>query len=196
MNLRPPGPQPGALPDCATPRVRRILLRWSVRTRWEHVFVSEEPTSLRSLRTEKPLEEFNWRREGARAARQHAAGRAAPPTTTSTTRQPPAVHRSGAASQAGARRERMLYLLDVLRGAPVRRLRRGRSGRPRVRPHRGQGVQHRARATRTVSGSRSSRRSPSAKWSARTVTGGGPRRARAPPAAPVDESGRPDSNRY
>jgi site-specific DNA recombinase len=31
-NLRPPGPEPGALPDCATPRTLRNECRWSVRS--------------------------------------------------------------------------------------------------------------------------------------------------------------------
>src|SRR6185437_11745352 len=31
LNLRPPGPQPGALPDCATPRFGSILRRISER---------------------------------------------------------------------------------------------------------------------------------------------------------------------
>jgi hypothetical protein len=28
LNLRPPGPQPGALPDCATPRGRPMIARY------------------------------------------------------------------------------------------------------------------------------------------------------------------------
>jgi hypothetical protein len=35
LNLRPPGPQPGALPDCATPRGRGMIARrGAARTMW------------------------------------------------------------------------------------------------------------------------------------------------------------------
>src|ERR1700733_14934305 len=33
LNLRPPGPQPGALPDCATPRGRSMITRRGARIR-------------------------------------------------------------------------------------------------------------------------------------------------------------------
>ena len=44
MNLRPPGPQPGALPDCATPRgiapdSTGSEAECSIATSWEHMFV-------------------------------------------------------------------------------------------------------------------------------------------------------------
>jgi hypothetical protein len=82
LNLRPPGPQPGALPDCATPRgllgfyasrrapggEERGLY---VRAACEHVFVPEEmpPQASSDLRRcgrckrLKPLDEFAWRRK-------------------------------------------------------------------------------------------------------------------------------------
>ena len=66
MNLRPPGPQPGALPDCATPRDGHSVTRESVWDWCEHVFVSEvsEEDPLRCSRCgeTKPAHEFAWRR--------------------------------------------------------------------------------------------------------------------------------------
>ena len=46
LNLRPPGPQPGALPDCATPRDDGECTRLAVRPACEHLFVPEPPPSL------------------------------------------------------------------------------------------------------------------------------------------------------
>ena len=40
LNLRPSGPQPDALPDCATPRRTGQCMRRSVRHGREHLFVS------------------------------------------------------------------------------------------------------------------------------------------------------------
>ena len=66
MNLRPPGPQPGALPDCATPRDSHSVLPKSVWTAGEHTFVSDldgTPTLRCSRCGEwKPREDFAWRR--------------------------------------------------------------------------------------------------------------------------------------
>ena len=69
MNLRPPGPQPGALPDCATPRdgdqSTRSREHGCVRTRCEHVFVSPEHIRRVCGRCGawKPIDEFAWRRK-------------------------------------------------------------------------------------------------------------------------------------
>src|SRR5688500_16972728 len=65
LNLRPPGPQPGALPDCATPRDEDSLTLESIRSRCEHVFVSDGTPPLRRCGRcdlEKPLEALAWRR--------------------------------------------------------------------------------------------------------------------------------------
>jgi hypothetical protein len=65
LNLRPPGPQPGALPDCATPRGRGRVYDSSVRTGCEHMFVSSiDPGFLKCYRCgeSKPVDEFAWRR--------------------------------------------------------------------------------------------------------------------------------------
>jgi hypothetical protein len=68
LNLRPPGPQPGALPDCATPRdisILRAIARSAVRTRWEHVFVPDIPRSTRKCGRcgqSKNPDDFAWRR--------------------------------------------------------------------------------------------------------------------------------------
>jgi hypothetical protein len=67
LNLRPPGPQPGALPDCATPRgrlesttrFRPILMRTYVRS-------MEPPDDFRKCYCcgeLKAVEEFSWRRK-------------------------------------------------------------------------------------------------------------------------------------
>ena len=65
MNLRPPGPQPGALPDCATPRGAQTTRR-SVQERCEHMFVhdSRPQSTLRYSRCgeTKVEHEFAWRR--------------------------------------------------------------------------------------------------------------------------------------
>ena len=64
MNLRPPGPQPGALPDCATPRDPphpTARQRFSVRQPSEHVFVVELRRCCRCKQS-KPLDEFSMRR--------------------------------------------------------------------------------------------------------------------------------------
>jgi hypothetical protein len=71
LNLRPPGPQPGALPDCATPRGGSILRvsrrRTAVRGRCEHTFVTQATSNTaracgrcgRLL----PISDFAWRRK-------------------------------------------------------------------------------------------------------------------------------------
>ena len=61
MNLRPPGPQPGALPDCATPRDGHSLPPDSVRALCEHVFV-EALRRCGRCGEHKPVEQFAWRR--------------------------------------------------------------------------------------------------------------------------------------
>jgi hypothetical protein len=68
LNLRPPGPQPGALPDCATPRdasILRSLAASAVRTVCEHMFVQDRSRQTRRCGRcgqSKPLAEFAWRR--------------------------------------------------------------------------------------------------------------------------------------
>jgi hypothetical protein len=68
LNLRPPGPQPGALPDCATPRDASILgasAGHAVHCTWEHMFVSlPENVTRRCGRCgeQKPAHDFAWRR--------------------------------------------------------------------------------------------------------------------------------------
>ena len=69
MNLRPPGPQPGALPDCATPRGPSILRRRrhsDVRGGCEHVFVpTDEPPMRKCGRCGqvKSASDFSWHRK-------------------------------------------------------------------------------------------------------------------------------------
>jgi hypothetical protein len=69
LNLRPPGPQPGALPDCATPRdlsILRSLPASAVRPLCEHMFVPDESQQTRRCgrcSQSKPVAEFAWRRK-------------------------------------------------------------------------------------------------------------------------------------
>jgi hypothetical protein len=76
LNLRPPGPQPGALPDCATPRGRAILRR---NVSGEARSPSEATANICSVVRKAPedsvlrrcgrcgelksVDEFNWRRK-------------------------------------------------------------------------------------------------------------------------------------
>ena len=65
LNLRPPGPQPGALPDCATPRGSVPVYALSVRNACEHVFVMKPGFETRrcgDCGVRKPAHEFSWRR--------------------------------------------------------------------------------------------------------------------------------------
>ena len=64
MNLRPPGPQPGALPDCATPRDGTQSTRVSVRPQCKRAFVDSGSERRRcgDCGAMKPLREFAWRR--------------------------------------------------------------------------------------------------------------------------------------
>ena len=77
MNLRPPGPQPGALPDCATPRGISASTekgvygessrpRQAIRPSWEHLFVSADSGTIRTCGRcgqRKPASDFAWRRK-------------------------------------------------------------------------------------------------------------------------------------
>jgi hypothetical protein len=69
LNLRPPGPQPGALPDCATPRdasILRSLSASAVRPLCEHMFVPDESRQTHRCgrcSQSKPLAEFAWHRK-------------------------------------------------------------------------------------------------------------------------------------
>ena len=72
MNLRPPGPQPGALPDCATPRGSfdsRRNARLAVLRLCEHTFVPSALSDHSQLRKcgrcgqLKPTSDYAWRRK-------------------------------------------------------------------------------------------------------------------------------------
>jgi hypothetical protein len=66
LNLRPLGPQPSALPDCATPRGDFILTDRRVGCLWERLFAFICSRFMRRCgrcKTEKPVEEFAWRRQ-------------------------------------------------------------------------------------------------------------------------------------
>ena len=66
LNQRPFGPQPNALPDCATPRGTCSVYARFVRPQCEHMFVSaSEPQMVRCYRCgeSKPAEDFAWRRK-------------------------------------------------------------------------------------------------------------------------------------
>ena len=66
MNQRPLGPQPSALPDCATPRGGRESKAPPVRTTCEHMFAMEgDDGMLKCSRCGelKPVDDFAWRRK-------------------------------------------------------------------------------------------------------------------------------------
>ena len=65
LNQRPFGPQPNALPDCATPRGRCEFTSSSVPSGYEHVFVSQPRQELKKCcrcGEFKPLSDYAWRR--------------------------------------------------------------------------------------------------------------------------------------
>jgi hypothetical protein len=67
LNLRPPGPQPGALPDCATPRVRSSVYAKVPSSHAANMCSAmSAPNSLRKCGRcgeVKPVDEFAWRRK-------------------------------------------------------------------------------------------------------------------------------------
>jgi hypothetical protein len=126
LNLRPPGPQPGALPDCATPR---DFLDYTdkaacpaVRSQWEHMFVAgATPNSTRicgRCQQLMPISNFAWRRK-ARGQRDNycRACRAA------YKKEHYATHRERYIANAGRRKqaliaERTAYLIEFFRERP------------------------------------------------------------------------------
>jgi hypothetical protein len=147
LNRRPFGPQPNALPSCATPRDQRVYGRFG-------------PTGMRTcvrLATRKPRTEVM---RPLRAAQTRFRVQLAPKTAAAT-RQPlsplplrvqtgalrsqsATVHRSSPQAEAGAG-ARAHHLPDrVLRQPSMRGLRRDRSGSSRIRPPPRQAVRHRA----------------------------------------------------
>jgi hypothetical protein len=63
LNQRPSGPQPDALPNCATPRSPAQFRAGSVRGDGEHVFVMRELRTCGGCGEAKELSEFAWRRK-------------------------------------------------------------------------------------------------------------------------------------
>ncbi len=65
LNQRPLGPQPSALPDCATPRIGSESTSSSVRPACEHTFVMRDGSVSQTCygcSELKPAEDFAWRR--------------------------------------------------------------------------------------------------------------------------------------
>ena len=147
MNLRPPGPQPGALPDCATPRDPSILRSFNtsaVRPSYEHMFVPDKTERLRHC--ERYCNRSRWPSSpgigGKRPARQLPSPMSGCIQTRALCGPPRALHRQCVASKARADRRAHGLPHRVLPRAAVRRLRRDRPSGPRVRPHRAQELQH------------------------------------------------------
>jgi hypothetical protein len=149
LNLRPPGPQPGALPDCATPRGRSILRpigpTLSVRQAWEHMFDADPIQPHQTMRTLPPVKGCGRVRlasEGKGPARQLLPPVSSCIQTRALCGPPRALRRQCVASKARADRRAHGLPHRVLPRAAVRRLRRGRPSGARVRPHRAQEVQY------------------------------------------------------
>jgi hypothetical protein len=147
LNLRPPGPQPGALPDCATPRdasILRPLPASAVRLLCEHMFVPGKPTNtpLRTLLAVEAASRVCLASEGKGPARQLLSPVSGCIQTRALCGPPRALHRQCVATKARADRRAHGLPHRVLPRAAVRRLRRDRPSGPRVRPHRAQELQH------------------------------------------------------
>jgi hypothetical protein len=151
LNLRPPGPQPGALPDCATPR-------------------GSAPDSRAIRRNGRPLRMRTYVRASGRGPRSHTALLTmwgapagfnvclAPPRpgaarhllprvpsriqTRALSRQPRALHRSSDTPKRDAHSRAGAVPRRVSSRATLHRLRRVRPGRAGVRSPGGQGVRH------------------------------------------------------
>ena len=126
MNLRPPGPQPGALPDCATPRELLDSTEKPptvhVRSIWEHMFVPRvvrlDKTDLRSLRPAQADHGLRLASEGTWTARQLL-----PPCRAAYKQEHYAAHRERYIANAVHRKqaliaERAAYLVEFFRERP------------------------------------------------------------------------------
>jgi hypothetical protein len=143
LNLRPSGPQPDALPGCATPRAVQFTRR-AVLQRCEHMFDDGARTSkVRTVRSDQAGRRLQLATHRTGPARQPLPGvsRRLPPRAL--LRQPEAVRRPGTHTQAGARLGADEVSDRVLRGPPMRRLRGGAPDGARVRPPSRHGIQHR-----------------------------------------------------
>jgi hypothetical protein len=158
LNLRPLGPQPSALPDCATPRgYLHFDASPTRRSSGERTLLSCEASMGTSVRIASvgayedmwPLQQAEGRRRFCLAPESPgAAGQLLPPVSrrvqAGTLRgQQAEVHRFGAAAQEGhcCRAHRVSRGLSTR--ASLRGLRRGRSCGAGVRPSSGQEIQHR-----------------------------------------------------
>lgn len=121
MNLRPPGPQPGALPDCATPRGGFILTDRRTRCRRERLVYFVRSFFMRRCgrcKEEKSLDEFAWRRR-ARGQRDNYCR----PCRSAYHREHYQANRERYVALAGQRKkamveERALYVVAFLREHP------------------------------------------------------------------------------
>jgi hypothetical protein len=121
LNQRPFGPQPNALPDCATPRGASDSTRVSVHGGCEHLFAMEAAVERRRCyrcRDLKPIEDFAWRR---RAKGQHDSF--CRPCRSAYGREHYQANRQRYIDQAGKvkrrlTRERTLYLLEFFKTHP------------------------------------------------------------------------------
>ena len=126
LNLRPPGPQPGALPDCATPRDASILRPMpdlsSVLRLCEHLFEDEHPANahqtMRTLPPVKGARRIRLAPEGKGPARQLLPPVSICTRTGALCGRPRALHRQCFASKGALIAERMAYLIEFFRERP------------------------------------------------------------------------------
>ena len=182
-NLRPPGPQPGALPDCATPRGAADSTptlrthRTSVRSLREHVFVSvgtpaqQEPADAATERSRAPTSPGAERAAGnatttAAHAEQTTNERTTPRTATATSRTRSDANRRWSRSERPTSSSCSANARVRTVARPTRWSSSSTTSDPRtsVSPPR----------SATAAGSRSSTRSTRARWFVQTVIVGEP----------------------
>jgi hypothetical protein len=161
LNLRPLGPQPSALPDCATPRGVLHSDESGYRCRvgtshWPKLVQGNVCSPLwrclneemRPLRQGEVLRGICLAAKSSGAAGQLLSAMSRGVQAQALSRQPPALHRDGAEAKEGLGRRTHRVCRRVPARASLRRLRGGRPGGPRVRPPQGQEVRHRPRPPR------------------------------------------------
>ena len=136
MNLRPLGPQPSALPDCATPRGVFILTDWRTRCRWERLFASIcwAGETLRALQNGETAGRVCLASAGAGAARYVLTTMPRRVQAGALPGQQAALHRRRRAAEESPSPGEDDLSDRLLPRPSLRRLRRGRSSGAGVRP--------------------------------------------------------------
>ena len=173
MNLRPPGPQPGALPDCATPRVGdRTSLTGTLpsEARCEHMFVSRDRLGGAHAAASQAARRLRLATYGARSARHLLPAMPLGVREGALRREPAALHRPGAAREAGVCAGADAVLLEYFASTPAPIAARRTRWCSSSTTSRDKAFNIGARSSAT--GRRSWTRSRSARSSARTATAG------------------------